>query len=229
MWWVADHDVNETKLKYGPAPTATTHEFEAQWAAVGQGLPKLEKYSLVSGLSINFFFGFNDAKMVRNSVQANHAPGWLTAACQYYGGWRGVFQVFNHHPVLQSIPAEFPKGSLRLSRGHTGTVVSVACSEPPKKVQCLFQDLLGLYSHPQQCTRELSSKSWHSLPFGTTEWFPWTHCYPLHRAKQRHWKAGSKKNPVQSYRSKWKTCPRIGPGSLSRFPIGTYQSLQTVH
>ena len=44
------------------------HKLEGQWAALAQGfkLPKLEKYSLVSGLSINFFLGFSDAKMGRN-------------------------------------------------------------------------------------------------------------------------------------------------------------------
>ena len=45
------------------------HKLEGQWAALAQGLPKLEKYSLVSGLSINFFFGFNNAKMGQNLVQ----------------------------------------------------------------------------------------------------------------------------------------------------------------
>ena len=30
-------------------PRTNGHEFEAQWAAMGQGLPKLEKYSLVPG------------------------------------------------------------------------------------------------------------------------------------------------------------------------------------
>ena len=38
--------------------------------AVGQGLLKLEKYYLAPGLSINFFFGFNDSKMGRTLVQA---------------------------------------------------------------------------------------------------------------------------------------------------------------
>ena len=48
------------------------HKLEGQWAALAQGfkLPKLEKYSLVSGLSINFFFGFNNAKKGQNLVQA---------------------------------------------------------------------------------------------------------------------------------------------------------------
>ena len=44
-------------------PRGNGHEFEAQWTAVGQGLPKLEKHSLVHGLSKNFFFEFNDSKM----------------------------------------------------------------------------------------------------------------------------------------------------------------------
>ena len=36
---------------------------------MGQDLSKLEKYSLVSGLSINFFFVFDNAKMERKLVQ----------------------------------------------------------------------------------------------------------------------------------------------------------------
>ena len=58
---VPDEDVNETKLKIWPHTNG--HEFEAQWASIGQGLPKSEKYSLVPGLSMNFFFGFYDAKL----------------------------------------------------------------------------------------------------------------------------------------------------------------------
>ena len=51
-------------------PSTNGHEFEEQWTAVGQGVPKLEKYSVVPGLCLNFFFLFNDAKMGQNLVQA---------------------------------------------------------------------------------------------------------------------------------------------------------------
>ena len=61
------------------------HEFEAQWTTVDKDLSKMEKYIVIHGLSMNFFFGFNDAQFVRKLVQAvrvfqTSSPGLLTVA-----------------------------------------------------------------------------------------------------------------------------------------------------
>ena len=56
-----------------PAPhraRSNGHEFEAHWTTVDKDLSKMEKYTLIHGLSMNFFFGFNDAQFVRKLVQA---------------------------------------------------------------------------------------------------------------------------------------------------------------
>jgi len=56
-----------------PAPhrgRSNGHEFEAHWTTVDKDLLKMEKYTLIHGLSMNFFFGFNDAQFVRKLVQA---------------------------------------------------------------------------------------------------------------------------------------------------------------
>ena len=57
-------------------PRSKGHEFEAHWTTVDKDLSKMEKYTLIiimgliHGLSMNFFFGFNDAQFVRKLVQA---------------------------------------------------------------------------------------------------------------------------------------------------------------
>ena len=68
-----------------PAPhrgRSNGHEFEAHWTTVDKDLLKMEKYTLIHGLSMNFFFGFNDAQFVRKLVQAvrvfqTSSPGLL--------------------------------------------------------------------------------------------------------------------------------------------------------
>ena len=51
-------------------PRSNGHEFEAHWTTVDKDLSKMEKYTLIHGLSMKFFFGFNDAQFVRKLVQA---------------------------------------------------------------------------------------------------------------------------------------------------------------
>ena len=71
-----------------PAPhraRSNGHEFEAHWTTVDKDLSKMEKYTLIHGLSMNFFFGFNDAQFVRKLVQAvrvfqTSSPGLVSAA-----------------------------------------------------------------------------------------------------------------------------------------------------
>ena len=38
-------------------PHTNDHEFEAHWTAIDKDLWKLEKYTLIPGLSMNYFFG----------------------------------------------------------------------------------------------------------------------------------------------------------------------------
>ena len=63
-------------LKSGPTGMATSvSNFQAHWTAVDKDLSKLEKYTLIPGLSMNFFFGFNDAESVRKISSGDASPG----------------------------------------------------------------------------------------------------------------------------------------------------------
>ena len=42
--------------------------FEAHWTTINKDLSKLEKFTLVPGLSMNFFLEFNDTKLARKLV-----------------------------------------------------------------------------------------------------------------------------------------------------------------
>ena len=85
-------------------PLSNGHEFEAHWTTVDKDLSKMEKYTLIHGLSMNFFFGFNDAQFVRKLVQAvrvfQTSPPGLTGCMEF------------QHP--EGIEAMSP-GSLRLA------------------------------------------------------------------------------------------------------------------
>ena len=63
-----NHDGNEFVFKI--RPHSNGHELEEYWTAVDKDLLKLEKYTLIPGFSINFFFGSNDAQLDRKLVQA---------------------------------------------------------------------------------------------------------------------------------------------------------------
>ena len=49
--------VHDTQKK-NPAPQRG-HEFEAHWTTVDKDLSKMEKYALIPGLDMNFFFALN--------------------------------------------------------------------------------------------------------------------------------------------------------------------------
>ena len=51
-------------------PCSNGHEFEEHWTTVDKDLSKMEKYTLIHGMCMNFFFGFNNAQFVRKLVQA---------------------------------------------------------------------------------------------------------------------------------------------------------------
>ena len=51
-------------------PHSNGHEFKARWTTFDKDLSKVETYTQILGLSMNFIFGFNDAQLVRKLVQA---------------------------------------------------------------------------------------------------------------------------------------------------------------
>ena len=58
-------------LKSGPTGMATSSSnFQARWTTVDKDLSKLEKYTLIPGLSINFFLGLTTPNWSEKLVQA---------------------------------------------------------------------------------------------------------------------------------------------------------------
>ena len=51
----------------------SSSNLQARWTTIEKDSSKLEKYTLIPGLSMNFFFGFNDAELVRKISSASES------------------------------------------------------------------------------------------------------------------------------------------------------------